>query len=186
MRFRAFISVEIEPNEALRGLLADLKRIDTDLKVVRPDLMHVTLKFLGDTDEGLVDEISERIRRTAESRRKFDLGLKGMGAFPSLSNIRVVWVGIEDEGRLLEMADEIESSMAELGFERDRRGFKAHLTVARTRSSRGLMSIQNLVKENAVRDFGGYKVERILLMKSVLSPSGPNYSIVSEKRLAEM
>jgi 2'-5' RNA ligase len=185
LRFRAFISVEIEPSDALRGLLDDLKGSGADLKVVRPDLMHVTLKFLGDTEESLVADISERIGRAVDPVRQFDIGLKGMGAFPSMSSIRVVWVGIEDDGRLLEIARGIEQSMVNLGFERESRGFKAHLTVARTRSAGGLSALQNLVRENAVRDFGRYRVNRLLLMKSVLSPSGPTYSVVTERRLAE-
>ncbi len=183
MKFRAFISVEIEPSDALSGLLADLRRTGADLKVVKPDLLHVTLKFLGDVDEALTGEISEDIRQAAESRNSFSIGLKGMGAFPSMSNIRVVWVGIEDQGKLAEIAADVESSMADLGFERDRRGFKAHLTVARTRSPMGMPSVQGLIRENAVRDFGEYRVDRLLLMKSVLSPSGPTYSVVAERPL---
>ena len=180
MRFRGFIAADIVPSEALVALLRNLRGTRADLKIVRPELLHVTLKFLGDTDEGLVDEIIEGMRSTTEGIHPFKMRLSGMGAFPSLSNIRVVWVGIEDGGVLGELAGRLDDTLKALGFERDKKGFKPHLTLARTRSMRGTQPVQEILRRNVSTDYGEYPVSGILLKKSVLSPQGPTYSAVAE------
>lgn len=183
MKFRAFISADIVPSDALVGVLRRLASSRADLKTVRPELMHLTLKFLGDTEDSLVDEILERIREATEGLRPFRIRLKGMGAFPSMSNIRVVWVGIEDGGKLEGIARRLDEAMGELGFEADKRGFKPHLTLARTRSARNIANVQDILMENAATDYGEYEVDRVLLKKSVLTPTGPIYSTVKERVL---
>ena len=185
MRFRAFIAAEIEPNEALKGILADLRRSGGDLKVVRPELLHVTLKFLGDAEEGLIDDIASRMRDAVKGIGPFKVRLVGMGAFPSMSNIRVVWVGMEDDGIMAGIAQELDSSLNELGFPRDERGFKAHLTIARARSPKGMGTVQSMLRERAASDFGTYEVRCIRLKKSVLGPQGPTYSDVREVGLPQ-
>lgn len=180
MSFRAFIAAEIEANDSLKDILVQLKRSGADLKVVRPELLHVTLKFLGETDEGLVDEISARMARAVEGVPPFSVRLFGMGAFPSLSNIRVVWVGIEDSQPLADIAQRLDSSMKDLGFERDLKGFKAHLTIARARSPARMGAVQAMLREKAASDFGTYRFDAIRLKKSTLCPQGPTYETVRE------
>lgn len=185
VKFRAFIAVDIEPGERLLALLRELAQSRADLKIVRPHQLHVTLKFLGDTDEALVDEILSSIRSSAADIQPFTIRLLGMGAFPSLSNIRVVWIGIED-GRILgRIAGHLDNSLKGLGFERDKKGFVPHLTIARTRSARNIANVQEIIRSNATTDFGEYPVQRIILKKSVLGPQGPTYSVVREHALGE-
>ncbi len=183
VRFRAFISADIQPNEALVSILSALGNTRADLKIVKPELLHLTLKFLGETEETLVDDIAARMTRACEGIQPFTITLKGMGAFPSLSNIRVVWVGIEGGRQLEQIALRLDESMKDLGYERDKHGFKPHLTVARSRSPRNIANVQEILRTNAVSDFGQYLVDRILLKKSVLSPKGPTYSVVREQLL---
>lgn len=180
MRFRAFIAADIEPNDALKGILTELRRSGADLKVVRPELLHVTLKFLGDAEESLIDGIASKVEEAVNGIPPFAVRLVGMGAFPSLSNIRVVWVGMEDSGTLGKIADRLDTSLKELGFERDQKGFKAHLTIARARSSARMGAVQAILKEKAASDFGTYRVDSVRLKKSVLGPQGPTYSNVRE------
>ncbi len=186
MKFRAFISADIVPSEALVAVLGRLDSSRADLKTVRPELMHLTLKFLGDAEESLIDEIVERMAKATDGVQPFRIRLKGMGAFPSLSVIKVVWVGIEDGGPLERIAQELDESMSELGFEREKRGFKAHLTLARTRSAKNIANVQDILKENAATDYGEYTVDRIFLKKSLLTPGGPIYSTVSEHLLGSV
>lgn len=183
MKFRAFIAADIIPSEALVSALGQLARSRADLKIVKPDLLHITLKFLGDTEESLVSEILARIGEAAKDIAPFKIGLRGMGAFPSMSNIRVVWVGIEDGRQLSEIAGRLESSMTDLGFERDRKGFVPHLTLARARTGRNMANVQEILRQNAASEYGEYNIDRILLKKSVLSPQGPSYSVVGEHML---
>lgn len=180
MKFRAFVSVDIEPCEALASLLEALRRSGGDLKVVRPENLHVTLKFLGDTDESLVHDIVDRLRATVEDVPPFTLSLRGMGAFPSLTSIKVVWVGMDDGARLGMMAERLEESLSEMGFRRERRGFRPHLTVARARSGRGMGAVGDMVTANAAAEFGEYRVDHLVLKKSVLTPKGPIYSDIEK------
>lgn len=183
MKFRAFVAVDIEPSERLMAVIRELAQSRADLKIVKPQQLHVTLKFLGDTDDSLVEEIRSRMGSSAAGIRPFAMRLVGMGAFPSLSNIRVVWVGIEDGKLLKSIADGLDQSLGSLGFERDKKGFVPHLTIARTRSPRNLANVQEIIRSNAATDYGEYPVEMILLKKSVLSPQGPAYSIMCEHPL---
>jgi 2'-5' RNA ligase len=180
LRFRAFIAVDIVPNQALATQLKELAGLRADLKVVKPGLLHVTLKFLGDTDEDLVDDISMRISDSVKGIRAFRVQLIGMGAFPSMSNIRVVWVGMKDGAQLGEIARRLDASIGDLGFERDKKGFVPHLTVARARSSRNMTEVQDILRRDAAADFGVYPVNRVVLKKSILSPQGPAYYVVRE------
>lgn len=183
MKFRAFISVDIVPNETLASLFRELGNSRADLKIVRPELLHLTLKFLGDTDESLVDEVALRLASSTAGVERFTIKLKGMGAFPSMSNIRVVWVGIEDGRPLTDIASKLDESLKELGFEKEKRGFVPHLTLARVRTARNIANVQEVIRENAATDYGDYLIDRVLLKKSVLSPKGPTYSVVREQLL---
>jgi 2'-5' RNA ligase len=183
LRFRAFIAVDIEPEQALVAQLRELASSRADIKVVKPALLHVTLKFLGDAEETLVDEIVRRMADSAKGVSPFQVRLTGLGAFPSMSNIRVVWVGIKDGAKLGEIAGRLDASFADIGFEREKKGFVPHLTLARARSGQNMGVVQEMLKRNAATDFGGYPVDKILLKKSVLSPQGPAYSVVREVRL---
>lgn len=185
MKFRGFIAADIVPSAALVGVLDELRRARADLKVVRPELLHVTLKFLGDTEESLVDQILRGMEESARGVAAFRMKLVGMGAFPSMSNIRVVWVGIENGKVLGEIASKLDLALKELGFERDKKGFVPHLTLARARSGRNIANVQEILTSNPATDYGEYLVDRILLKKSVLSPSGPTYSVMREKVLGQ-
>jgi 2'-5' RNA ligase len=183
LTFRGFISADIAPQESLVALLRELANSRADLKIVKPDLLHVTLKFLGDTDEEAVEDIGLCISDATKGVQPFDVRLTGMGAFPSMSNIRVVWVGMKDGAQLGDIARKLDASMNRLGFERDRKGFVPHLTLARTRSGRNMANVQDIIRRNGVTEFGVYHIDRILIKKSVLSPSGPTYSTVRETAL---
>ena len=183
MKFRAFIAADIEPSEALRDILTDLRRAGAGLKVVRPEILHVTLKFLGDADEELIEQIFSSMERAVKEIHPFTVRLVGTGAFPSLSNIRVVWIGMEDGGVLSEIARRLDSSLGELGFERDQKGFKAHLTIARAKGTEGMGAVQSILRERAASDFGSFTIGSIRLKKSVLGPKGPIYSNLREAML---
>ena len=183
MKFRAFISADISPNDRLAGLLEELRRSSSQLKVVKPSILHVTLKFLGDTEDAMVEEITEIMKRSAQDIGTFSLKLRGMGAFPSLSNMRVVWVGIEDGRELAVLAERLDGSLEQLGVRRDKRTFRPHLTVARAKGTIGGGAVQDIVAANTATDYGEYTIDRVTLKKSVLTPQGPIYSDVRSVQL---
>lgn len=183
LKFRAFVSVVIHPNATLEALLDDLSSSNAGLKVVKPTNLHVTLKFLGDTEESLTSDITRMMEEAANDISPFEVRLRGMGAFPSLSNMRVIWVGIENGKELATLAERLDSSFASLGIRREKRAFRPHLTVARSRGGDGAGNVQSIIATNTATDYGDYIIDRVALMKSVLTPKGPIYSDVKVVRL---
>jgi len=153
------------------------------LKVVSVDQLHLTLKFLGDTEEGLVSEIVTAIREAASGIRPFEIRVRGTGAFPSLGRMNVIWVGVEGAEPLARIAVALEASMEPLGFRRENRTWKAHVTVARVKGSRDLEGARTVLQAHAADDFGTHRMEAIHLKRSVLTPQGAQYSVVESVRL---
>ena len=183
---RAFIAVDIhEDARAGLGRVTDqLRRLGGDVKWVPARNVHITLKFLGETGEDLVPDLLAAMRAAAAGQSPFRVRLGGLGSFPRKGRPRVVWVGIAEGGRELGyLAGWVDSLCCELGFEREKRPFSAHVTVGRVRSPGG---IERLVEAlGAGSDFSTetFEVTSIRLMKSDLRPSGAVYTCVGEVNL---
>lgn len=145
------------------------------MKPVALGILHITLKFLGDTEEAALPGLKGAMERAAGGGGPILLTLRGAGAFPRVSNPRVVWVGVEDGGRLKAMATSLEEDCAELGFRREERAFSPHLTLARMRSPRGREKVTHFLRQHLTAEFGEARVEKIVLKRSVLRPQGPEY-----------
>jgi 2'-5' RNA ligase len=178
MTFRGFIAVDIPRSAALDQLAADLRKASPSLKVVATDQLHLTVKFLGDTDEGMIPEIVAAIREATSGDRPFEIRVRGTGAFPSLSRMNVVWVGVEGAEPLAKIAEALEISLESLGFPRERRSWKAHVTLARVKGSRDLEPVRGILESHATDLFGTSTVDVVHLKKSVLTPQGARYTIV--------
>ena len=121
MTFRGFIAVDVPISPALDAFAAELRTTSSSMKVVGTDQLHLTIKFLGDTEEGLVPEIVTAIREATVDVRPFDVQVRGTGAFPSLSRMNVIWVGIDGAEPLARIAGSLEESLEPLGFPRESR-----------------------------------------------------------------
>jgi 2'-5' RNA ligase len=180
---RCFVAVDLP--ESMREEVGRLQqKIALEgLRLVRPELVHVTLKFLGEVPEEMIRPISHALEGV--EGRSFRGGVKGMGAFPGRS-IRVVWLGLEGEFESLQQ--KIEAALRPLGFRRDERGFSPHVTIARvgrpsTEVNRRLAPIINSL---AGVDLGSFHVERFLLKKSTLTRGGPIYDDLAEFPLSDL
>jgi len=180
MSFRAFISVDLDVGEGIRQLCGELRDTGAALKVVDPEIVHLTLKFLGDMDEKLVPGIREAMIASVEGVPPFQVRFQSVGAFPARSRPRVVWVGVKNVDPLISIAERLDERLSSLGFEREKRLFSPHLTVARAKGSRGMNRIQAVMDEWRDREIGVETVDSIRLKKSVLDPRGPTYSTVEE------
>jgi 2'-5' RNA ligase len=178
MTFRGFIAVDIPRSAALDQLAADLRKASPSLKVVATDQLHLTVKFLGDTDEGIIPGIVAAIREATSGVQPFEIRVRGTGAFPSLSRMNVVWVGVEGAEPLAKIAEALEISLESLGFPRERRSWKAHVTLARVKGSRDLEPVRGILESHATDLFGTSTVDVVHLKKSVLTPQGARYTIV--------
>ena len=184
MSFRGFISVDIEAAASLRDIHVDLNSVGPGLKPVEPSLVHITLKFLGDTREDRVQGIVASMRDVVSGIAPFRIALKGAGAFPARGPARVIWVGIENGELLATMAARLEDGLVKFGFAKESRPFKSHLTVARVKDISASANAVAVAHKYRDHEFGEFEVRAIRLKKSVLTPKGPIYSTVEEVPLA--
>ncbi|MFQ5883491.1 MAG: RNA 2',3'-cyclic phosphodiesterase [Thermoplasmata archaeon] len=180
MSFRAFISVDLDPNPLLENFSKALKNTGAPLKAVRMDQIHMTLKFLGDTDESLVPKIEGVMEEAVRTARPFEVGYKGTGAFPNMRYIKVVWIGLVNSGPLAQISEFLDNELHPLGFKREGRRFSPHITIGRLKGSKGKEDIQEILSKTRDADFGAQMVDRLRLKKSILEKSGPVYSTLAE------
>jgi 2'-5' RNA ligase len=177
---RLFASVDLDglesETEAVQELLSDAAGI----RLTDPEQVHVTLKFLGETDPDRLPELREALAAAvAESGvGPFEIEFGGLGVFPHLEYISVVWVRTREGGdELTRLHEAIERQTVELGFEPEEHDFTPHATVARMDHAGGKELVQDVVTERDP-DVGRLRVEEIRLTKSELTPDGPEYSTV--------
>jgi 2'-5' RNA ligase len=179
---RSFIAFDIE-NELVVGRLAEVQGMvvntGANLKLVKPQNIHVTLRFLGNISIPMVDLIHEEMRQI--SFNPFEVELKGLGVFPSSRYARVVWAGIRNgSDKLVNVFDQLEPRLRRLGFKTDRKGFSPHLTIARVRTGRHKAELISCVGDLVDYKFGVIKADCLRLKKSVLTPKGPIYTTLRE------
>ena len=178
---RLFIAVPVIPKLRRKffNLVNQLKTTGADVKWVSEDNFHITLKFLGDTPEDKVGILIETLERTLSDFEPFRMKFYGTGVFPSMKRPKVIWVGLGDAHReISSMAQSVEDALESLGFEKESRPFKSHLTVGRVRSARGTADLIKQMERLKDYDGGNMKLEEIHLMKSELTGSGPIYTVL--------
>ena len=185
-KIRSFIAVEIpeEVRQKLREVLRELRGSGAEVKWVHPEGIHVTLKFLGETNRETLEALSAVLRPLAAGFAPFEVKAQGLGCFPSLRNPRVVWVGLaEERGALSELQRGIETAAAGFGFPPEERPFKPHLTLGRVRSSKGKIPLIQVIERNAGLGLGSFRSEQVILFRSDLRPGGAVYSKIEEFQL---
>ncbi len=183
MTLRTFIAVDIGPLDELVAFEHELEAIGADLKLVAPENIHITLKFLGNTSEALVEDITETIKDCSKEIKPFKLEFKGAGVFPNLNYIKVLWVGINDQGILGPLADDLDSKLTKLGFKSEKRGFSPHVTMGRVKSPKNKKALKELIMQNKDKFFCELNIDNIRLKKSILASKGPTYYTLAEINL---
>jgi len=179
---RSFIAIELpEPvRTALSELQNGLKKCGADVRWVKPEGIHLTLKFLGDIKEKDVDRIVNIIEGTCSQYKAFNLEIAGAGVFPNKRSPRVLWVGINGNGTFAALQQEIEDAMASMGFEKEDMKFIPHLTLGRFRSLIGKESLLEEIELHKDNKFGVIDVKSVCFIKSDLCPGGAKYTKVAE------
>ena len=175
---RAFIAVPMPDavTAFLKGVQTRLRANRLNIRWVPAQNVHLTLKFLGDIDSSMVPEIASRMDAVACTMQPFSLTPGGVGVFPNLRQARVVWVGLTGHiDRLHQLHKAIETGLAEAGFDRDKRAYRAHLTIGRIRQRMPAQDIIAMLApmKDAVSD--PFKVDRLTLYRSILKPAGADY-----------
>ena len=137
-KIRSFIAVDLSApvRAALQRLRDQFAQLKCDVRWVRAEGVHVTLKFLGWVEPARLEQIQTDARRRRRRPACAPVRARGLGAFPNLRRPRVLWVGLEGEG-LAELAACVEEAMSRLDFEPEKRGFTPHITLGRVNGMRG-------------------------------------------------
>jgi 2'-5' RNA ligase len=179
---RSFLAFDIESDTVLNRLATVqnlLVQTGADLKIVEPQNIHITVRFLGNITPAMVEKIFDAMQQVQFV--PFNVQIKGLGTFPDLRYSRVVWAGITDGADQLEnVFSQLELRLRGLGFTPDHKGFSPHLTIARVRSGRNKAQLAEFITENANYDFGAINAKCLRLKKSDLTPKGPIYSTLKE------
>jgi len=181
---RAFVAVRVPPSPSLSDVLGELANMGRAVRPVAVDNLHVTLKFLGDTDASWVDRTCELLDDVASQLSAFDVTLQGLGAFPKPSRPSVIWTGITPPEPMLELANAIEQALTTFGFAAEPRAFRPHVTLARIKA-RPTQELSALLEEHADTEFAMFCINEITLMQSALSPQGPTYTSLHHFSLQE-
>lgn len=184
---RSFIALELKEKgtiENISSFATRLKKNQTNLKLVKPENLHMTVKFLGNISESLAPKIYDILKTEINEKffqdKEFKYYLKGVGQFNRFS---VIWVKLVGDISFLQtIKDSIEDLLnTRLTVDRDKRTqFKPHLTIGRLRKEKinykTFDIFKKLINENKSKEFGEFKISQIKLKKSVLTSQGPHYS----------
>jgi len=185
---RAFIAVDVEKPDLVSRIVRiqdNLLEIGGELRLVRPENLHFTVKFLDRIEEGLVGEIERTLRELNFSR--FPTKIAGIGAFPNHRRPRVIWLGLrEGEDKFISLMKRVDEAVSKLGFPREQRKPTAHLTIARVKRIGSLEALKKLFSSLADVEIGEMMVDHIRIKKSTLTPKGPIYETLAHIELGEM
>lgn len=174
---RTFIATKITPGEKLLKTYTKLRNElkNEKIKWVNSDHFHITLFFLGDTEEEMIPRVRTQVDNLVDQFTSFYINLSGLGVFKNINKPRVLWAGIYQYETLKEIKERIENEMVALGFPKEEREFRPHLTMARLKWINDKEKLKSLLEEYQNEDFQQVKINEIIYYESILKPSGPVY-----------
>jgi len=178
---RSFISIEIP-----QPIKEQMVLVPTPLKSVRGKFswastnnLHITLKFLGDCTRGRLEAISKRLSEIAARHAPFNLSFDGIGVFPGHSAPRIVWLGIKDgREQLVNLAKDVAESMEQIGFKKESRPFRPHITLARVKHLSSRNELRAAIEKMPKVHIDPMRARHIFLMRSQLNPKGAIYTVI--------
>jgi 2'-5' RNA ligase len=190
---RSFVAIELtdQLKAELNLVQESLQRkgLTDEVRWVKADGMHLTLKFLGNVPADSMNEISLAVAQASQGIAPFRITLTGLGCFPSTSRPNVLWIGVEgDTEALAELQANVEASLAPLGYPPEKRQYTPHLTlgrVGRRAGSSARRRLGSLIQNQTVGPLGEMEVQEVCLIKSELSPAGARYSRLAAAQLEE-
>ena len=184
---RLFIALNLNATQRKRvhRAAAPLRERDLPVRWLDPERLHLTLKFLGDVPRAKVDRVQRVVERVAADTPPFEMELGGFGAFPTIRRPRVLWLGVEASPVLRCLKQDLEWGLSDHGFPSETRGFHPHITLGRAREDGGAGAFRGLDEQVAEMDFrDSVRVRSVDLMRSRLSRSGAEYSVLTSAKLA--
>lgn len=175
--------------QELKILLSKMKRTladqEKDVRWIPPNLWHVTLLFLGALSESQCSEVLQRFNQWIPSikQQNIELEFQGIGAFPSIEEARVLWLGLGRSQELVGLQNELQELFLQAGFSFEDREFRPHLSLVRFRNP---THVRDLTQLGGRKSFGNYKIGEIVFYKSVLEGKFPKYLPLARKTFADL
>ena len=181
---RCFVAISL-PDEVRKEVVCaqgQLRKLDLHAKWVETENLHVTLKFLGEVDEGCIANIKEILSKITSLTGSFDLILSDVGGFPSLCKPRVLWMGINPDEIPVKIIEFLGNRLEGLGFPKEERKPHPHITLARIKSPKNIHKIKQTVASLNLNKIE-WQVSKVCLFKSILTSRGPTYGEVFSQSL---
>jgi 2'-5' RNA ligase len=184
---RLFVAMDLDNaiQQKIVRFIEGVSGFAPDVRWMKPEALHLTLKFIGEFPEPKIEELKSALARVKAS--SFDVSFSGTGFFPTPRAARVFWVGVHADERLRKLASAVDDAVAKLGVEREARAYTPHLTLARAgsgRPSRGkedkpnnrFQKLRERLEKMPPPDFGTMTAREFYLYQSKLSPRGSEYT----------
>lgn len=182
---RIFIALKVEAGNTLLNMISALKSglKNDNIKWTNPDNIHITLAFLGDTDEKLIKPINSMLHNRCREASKFELSIRGAGVFRNMHDPRIIWTGIDPSDELIKLNDVIMNGLKELDIKLEDRPFKPHLTIGRIKHLNNSDKLADLIAQFQYSEIQLVPVNEVILFESILLQSGPVYKPLAKVNL---
>jgi len=188
MRLLVSVDIKAETKNKIAAIQSVLKKNCSGVKWTLPDNLHLTLKFLGEVDDGRKDLITEKLKQAVAGVNKFKIDFEKIGVFPNETAPRVLWLDVGEGkmelGNLAQKIDSLLMATCAPGFEKEKRPFAAHFTLGRFKSPLNNEKLFDIIKKMTIEKISD-AVESVYLIKSTLTPRGPIYEVIEKFQLEE-
>ena len=173
---RSFLAIELDEDlvPKILDVQKEFKKTNANIKYVPSQNMHFTLKFFGNIDLDMVEDISAAVLKVIKDYSSFDLNIKKCGCFPNRNVIKVIWLGLDEGSPIKDLQRDLDKEFKKLGIKKER-NFISHLTIGRVKSPKEKKEIRNTIEKLENIEIGPMTVSKICLKKSTLTPQGPIY-----------
>src|SRR5512133_973415 len=174
---RIFIAVKVNPGETLLKIISSFQHglVKDSIKWTNPENIHITLVFLGDTEQMLIEPIGSMLKEKCGGTGKFDLKIKGSGVFRNMGDLRIIWMGIDHHEKLLQLNGSIVDGLKKLNFKIEERPFNPHLTIGRIKHINDKEALKSLIDKYHDSEMQTVPVNEVILYESILLQTGPVY-----------
>ncbi len=185
---RTFIAIEL-PEEiiyTISKVQEEIKSYGLKIRWVRPENIHLTLKFLGDIQEADTEKVARAVSESVTGYHPISIAVKGIGVFPGIKRPRVIWLGISKQLDLLTgLQKTLDEKLEAIGFPKEKRPFRGHLTLGRIKDKIDPKRLNDVLKEFNKFESEHFFADRIILYKSELKPKGAVYTKLANQLLIE-
>ena len=183
---RTFLAIELPEKitYTISKVQEEIKSYGLKIRWVRPENIHLTLKFLGDIKTADTEKVARAVSESVTGHPPISLAVKGIGVFPGIKKPRVLWLGISKQVDLLTALQKtLDDKLEAMGFPKEKRPFRGHLTLGRIKSIIDPKTLHDVLKEFTMFESERFFADRIILYKSDLKPKGAVYTKLIETYL---